>query len=90
MQVNEHEPAAGEIPARIEAALEYARQGWHVLPLHTATDSGCSCASQDCSSPGKHPLTPHGLKDATTDEGQIQRWWTQWPNANIGDRKSVV
>ena len=33
---------------------------------------------------GKKPLTPHGYKDATKDEAQITRWWTIWPEANIG------
>jgi putative DNA primase/helicase len=32
---------------------------------------------------GKHPLTPHGFKDATTNEHQITAWWTEWPDANI-------
>lgn len=30
------------------------------------------------------PLTPKGVKDATIDLNQIDRWWTQWPTANIG------
>ena len=33
---------------------------------------------------GKDPITPHGVKDATTDEGQIKSWWTARPSANIG------
>ena len=36
-----------------------------------------------CRIRGKEPLTPHGFKDATTDEARIRAWWTQWPNANI-------
>jgi hypothetical protein len=32
----------------------------------------------------KKPLTPHGLKDATTDEAKILAWWTTWPGADIG------
>lgn len=26
----------------------------------------------------------HGLWDATTDQDRIDRWWSAWPNANIG------
>ena len=67
------------------AALDYAARRWHVLPLHTPTpDGGCSCGAPDCASPGKHPRTPHGLRDATTDPTVIREWWARWPDANIG------
>jgi hypothetical protein len=33
---------------------------------------------------GKHPLTAHGLKDATSDSVQLAQWWRRWPQANIG------
>jgi hypothetical protein len=29
-------------------------------------------------------MTPQGLKDGSVDEGQIRRWWTENPIANIG------
>lgn len=32
----------------------------------------------------KQPLTKHGFKDATNDPGQIEAWWTQWPDADVG------
>jgi hypothetical protein len=35
---------------------------------------------------GKHPRTPNGLHDATTEETQALRWWRQWPDANVGLR----
>jgi hypothetical protein len=38
----------------------------------------------DCSSPGKHPRTLHGPKDATADETTIREWWRKCPDANIG------
>lgn len=53
----------------LEAALEYAARGWHVFPLKPR---------------GKAPLTRDGFKSATTDVDQVQRWWAQWPDANIG------
>jgi len=56
-----------------------------VLPLHSATsEDTCSCGQPNCQSPGKHPRTPHGVNDATTDEAAIRSWWTRWPSANIG------
>lgn len=69
----------------LDAALEYARRGWPVLPLHSVNgDARCTCGRQDCPSPGKHPRTGHGVKDATTDEKEIRAWWSDWPDANIG------
>jgi len=68
----------------LEAALRYAELGYPVLPLHTVTEGKCDCGRKDCHSPGKHPRTRHGLKDATTDPNQIETWWTTWPRANIG------
>jgi hypothetical protein len=29
-------------------------------------------------------MTPHGVKDATTDLDQIETWWSKNPKANIG------
>ena len=54
---------------RLEAALTYASWGWHVLPVLPNA---------------KAPASPHGIKDATTDQAQITRWWTQNPNFNVG------
>src|SRR5207247_1037904 len=47
-------------------------------------DGHCTCGWQDCGSPGKHPRTPNGVYDATTDPAVIIRWWGRWPNANVG------
>ncbi|CAN5863546.1 hypothetical protein BH24CHL4_BH24CHL4_19550 [soil metagenome] len=69
-------------------ALDYAKRGWHVLPLHTIEEDGtCSCGKTDCQHPSKHPvghLVPQGSKDATTDPQIIQQWWAGFPDANIG------
>jgi hypothetical protein len=66
-------------------ALKYARLGLHVLPLHAIADGHCSCGSgADCKRPGKHPRTPNGVKDATTDRSAIKAWWNRWPKAKVG------
>jgi len=70
-------------------ALEYAKHGWHVFPLHCPTNGGCSCG-RPCNNTGKHPRTKNGLLDATTDQGVIRRWWNRWPEANIGVRTGAV
>jgi Bifunctional DNA primase/polymerase, N-terminal/AAA domain/Primase C terminal 1 (PriCT-1) len=71
--------------SRKKSALRAARRGWPVFPLHSLNDDGkCTCGKKNCSSPGKHPLTPHGVKDATTDKKIIRKWWQEQPNANVG------
>ena len=65
------------------AALAYAARSWAVFPCHTPTDNGCSCR-RAYGRIGKHPRTKNGLKDASTDPALIRRWWTMWPQANVG------
>ena len=74
---------APELPLLV-AAVEYAGRGWHVLPLHSPTQGGCSCGRADCSSVGKHPRTRNGSKDASVAPATIRGWWKKWPDANIG------
>jgi hypothetical protein len=81
------EVAAGDILA---AALVYASRGMLVLPLHSASGSGCSCGRPDCSSPGKHPRLVNGLSGASGDVDQIEDWWECWPDANIGIRTGAA
>ncbi len=67
-----------------QQALKYAKRGWRVLRLEEVSSSGeCSCGDRECANPGKHPMAPHGVGDATTDEDQIRQWW-DWPEANVG------
>ena len=69
----------------LEYALEIAGMGLPVHPLHTPVGGGrCSCGRKSCGSVGKHPRTMSGVKDASTDPGQIKKWWSMWPDANIG------
>jgi len=68
----------------LEHALFYASLGWHVFPLHTLNDGICTCHKKDCDRKGKHPRTMNGRNDATVDTDIIERWWSIWPDANIG------
>ncbi len=68
----------------LEAALAYSAAGLPVLPLNSLQTDRCSCGRIDCPSPGKHPLTLHGLHDASTDQDVIREWWQRWPQANVG------
>jgi hypothetical protein len=70
--------------AKGRAALRYARRGWPVFPLFEAIDGRCACGNRNCEDKGKHPRTPHGFKDAATEEKIIIAWWNRWPDANVG------
>jgi Bifunctional DNA primase/polymerase, N-terminal/Primase C terminal 1 (PriCT-1) len=68
----------------VTAALAFAERGWLVVPLHNPKQGMCSCRKKNCSSPGKHPRTEHGLNDGSKDPKQIAVWWEKWPDANLG------
>jgi hypothetical protein len=72
-------------PLLLRMALQYAALGLPVIPLHEVLPTGqCSCGRQSCTSKGKHPRTPHGCKDGSTDADTIAGWWERWPTANVG------
>jgi putative DNA primase/helicase len=79
----------------LDAALSYAAKGWPVVPLHTPTvRKQCDCGKPDegegrCTSPGKHPRLTKGLNQASTEEDVIRKWWSMWPNANVGIRTGL-
>ena len=80
-------PQAG---ARYLAALDYARRGLPVVPLHyvvrnrRTTEVACSCGEPACARVGAHPLPSHGAADATTDPIRLTWWWRRFPDANVG------
>src|SRR3954463_3133713 len=83
--------AGGNAPAapatQRECALAHARRDIPVFPCHEVLPDGrCSCRKPACDRKGKHPRTENGLNDATKDPRQIEKWWADWPNANIGGR----
>lgn len=84
------------MPDRDDSLLGWAKRyagsfGFAVFPCHSASNGVCSCGDRECSkSAGKHPRTMHGVKDATKDIAQIERWWRQWPSANIGIATGAV
>jgi putative DNA primase/helicase len=70
----------------LHVALSYSRDlEWAVFPCFEITATGaCACGSRDCRSPGKHPRTDHGHREATTDEAVVREWWSRRPSSNIG------
>jgi putative DNA primase/helicase len=64
---------------------EYIGRGWYIFPLHSISRGRCTCTKGDkCTSPGKHPRTHNGVKDATVDRNTVRNWLLQWPDANWG------
>jgi hypothetical protein len=81
----------------LAAALGYAARGIPVYPVHWPRSApggaslGCSCPhGSTCDRPAKHPLVRHGVNDATCKPVQLKRWWSRWPQANIGLAAGVV
>ena len=66
-----------------DAAFELAASGFRVFPCHYPLAGACSCGDPDCGSVGKHPATPHGCKDASSDPDRIRSMWNGRP-LNIG------
>jgi hypothetical protein len=56
-------------PSPGRIALDYARRGFHVFPIEGGTKDRPLCKWS---------------RDATTHEPTIRRWWSKWPDANIG------
>ncbi len=82
--------AATSTRTRAEYAIEYAKMGWAVVPLHYIREDGqCSCGSDHANngSAGKHPdqrFARHGVHSATKDLELIRQWWTANPHMNLG------
>lgn len=53
----------------LDAAIDYASRGLAVFPLKPRD---------------KAPITAHGVHEATTNFDKINKWWSRYPNANIG------
>lgn len=78
------EPIQLDTAKRLQTVLAYAKRGWFVFPCHEINQAGnCSCPrGPDCGSPGKHPRTDHGFKNATIEPDAIRKWHARWPSAN--------
>lgn len=69
----------------MKAAAVYARQGWSVVPLHSAIGGVCSCSrGAECPNAGKHPRIKEWETEATDDAAQVAEWIARWPAANVG------
>jgi hypothetical protein len=72
-----------QFSAAFETARDFAAHGLAVFPTHSIGREGrCTCGKDCGRDAGKHPLTPHGSKDASCDERQLLHWNDRWPGAN--------
>lgn len=69
-----------------KAADYYAGLGWNILPVHGLVNGRCTCATThtDEKEWGKHPAVKEWNSLSTNDVAQIDAWWTQNPDYNIG------
>lgn len=72
----------------IQWARAYAEElGWAVFPIWEVDAGVCACPKgSKCKSPGKHPRTKHGFKNASDLVDDVETWWTAHPLAHIGIR----
>ena len=64
-----HHTELNNLPLGAAAARYASLYQWPVFP---------------CVEEGKTPKVAGGFHEATTDAEQITRWWSMWPDANIG------
>jgi len=72
----------------LQSALEYARLGWAVFPVHYPILDGagnvtCSCGNDNCHSIGKHPLGKW-REESNRIEKTIKRHWNDNRSFNVG------
>ncbi len=82
--------AAKSNSARLEVALECAKIGLRVAPLHGTKNGICTCGDPECDRPGRHPRTPNGIEDATSNPDKIKELWSDHPKAKIAIATGVA
>lgn len=76
-----------DLSVNCQAALAYVEIGWLLIPLYEIlADGTCACGDPECDPKywGKHPRISSWPLNASADPKQVIKWWTRWPNANIG------
>jgi DNA-binding transcriptional ArsR family regulator len=72
----------------LHTAWSISEQGWQIYPVYAVDDEGtCACPKGPaCPDPGKHPTTPHGFNDASSDPERIAELFVRWPGDNVGHK----
>ncbi|OOB90492.1 hypothetical protein B0T42_11325 [Rathayibacter sp. VKM Ac-2630] len=59
--------------------------GWKMFPVWHIVNGACACRmGVNCTSPGKHPRTRTGVKEATNNVDVLRAWWESFPGCNWG------
>ena len=72
--------------ALCDAALQYAKNGFRIFPLHWPVGDGCSCNDPKCierEKQGKHTWLKDWPSEASADLNKVAGWWKASPHANI-------
>jgi hypothetical protein len=72
----------------LHTAWSISEAGWQLYPIHGVNaDNVCACPREAAfPDPGKHPTTPHGFNDASSDPERIADMFTRWPGDNVGHK----
>ena len=76
----------------LHRAWSISEVGWQLYPVYAVDDEGmCTCPKGPaCPYPGKHPATPHGFNDASSDPNRIFEMFSRRPGASVGHRTGRV
>jgi putative DNA primase/helicase len=66
------------------SALQFAEGGIYVLPLHGVHVGQCTCGNRQCTLPGRHARIEPWEKAVSRYPQELIKWWSRWPDANIG------
>lgn len=68
-----------------EAALAYVEMGWPIIPLCDPEHRDVGDQHrQKCKAPGKAPLLSNWTRRSVPTKEEVEQWFEQWPNCNIG------
>lgn len=71
------------MPSTLDDLEGFINRGWKIFPVFKIENGSCACRfGPDCDSPGKHPMSHRGVKDATDDPVRILRWFNYMPGCN--------
>jgi DNA-binding PadR family transcriptional regulator len=72
----------------LREVLLRAEEGWQLYPIYGVDADGvCACPNgATCPDPGKHPTTPHGFSDASSDPERIAEMFARWSGDNVGHK----
>lgn len=78
----------------LQSALAFAQRGFRVGPVYSTVLRDCACKrGKQCDKPGKHPVTPEGIKAFSADQAEIESRWrhnTDNLGVAVGDTVCVL